>query len=298
MEEIMKKQILKVFLSLCFMIGSMVIGTRQAYSQSKKYKIENNEYLELKSKITLLDVILNSNVKILSEQDQKYYLKLKSSLDRYPQFIYNMKDLAIEQLKKRNYTASQIEAIKTYDGSNAMTVRAAAIVIGSYNISDYRYDSSTNLTYATGNATVTWQGTPFFQLVDQFAIALSASTGNFIHLSSSCTATYKGYNSGKIFTQIPEKEIPLTTYVKFKIPRERYSSKTREVGGLVKVSGKYTAAVPNRVDTIAMRPCYAHRQISGVEGGLFLSSSGLSLSFDVTDGYVIEWYPIAKTAIG
>lgn len=45
-----------------------------------------------------------------------------------------------------------------------------------------------------------------------------------------------------------------------------------------------------------MRPCYAHRQISGVEGGISLSSSGLSLSFSVTDGYNKEWYPNAKTA--
>lgn len=293
----MKKQIFKVLLSSCFMIGTMVMGgTSQVFSQSEEYKTENNEYLELKSNIVLLNSISRSNIRILSNLDEEYYLQLKSALDRYPSFIYSMKELSVEQLKNRNYTDSQIDVIKNYDGSDVMTTRAAATVTGTYSISDYRYDSSKNLTFATGNATATWQGTPFFQLLDQFAIALGAGTGNFIHQSSSCTATYKGYNSGRTFTQSPEKEIPLTTYVKFKLPRERYSSSIGEAGGLIKVSGKYTAAVSNRVNIISMRPCYAHRQISGVEGGISLSSSGLSLSFSVTDGYNKEWYPNAKTA--
>lgn len=283
-------------MSVFFIFGTITTGSTRVFSLNEEYKIESNEYLELRSSQIMMEEISKSNINILTDEDRKYYSEIKNAIDEYPAYIYRMKELSINQLKNRNYTDEQIEAIKNYDGSENMTSLAAATVTGTYSISNYRYDSSANLTYATGNATATWQGTPFFQLVDQFAIALGAGVGNFIHQSSSCTATYKGYNSGKTFTQTPEKEVPLTTYVKFKLPRERYSSSINEAGGLIKVSGKYTAAVSNRVNIISMRPCYAHRQVSGIEGGISLSTSGINISFSVTNGYSKEWYPNAKTA--
>ena len=81
------------------------------------------------------------------------------------------------------------------------------------------------------------------------------------------------------------------------MPRERYSSSINEAGGLIKVSGKYTAAVSNRVNIISMRPCYAHRQVLGSgDAGISVSVSGVSISFGITTGYSIEWSPNAKTA--
>ena len=292
----MKTKIFKIFLSTIFMLSITTIGSTKIFANNENYTIVKNEYLELKSNYLLLDNLSKSRINILTDYDKTNLNELKNAIDKYPSFIYNMKELSINQLKNRNYNNSQINAIKNYDGSEEMTVRASAYVTGTYSITDYKYNSSENRTYATGNATATWNGTPFFQLVDQLAIALSAGVGNFIHYSSSCTSTYKVYDTGQTFTQIPEKEIPSTSYIIFKLPRERYSSSLGAVGGLIKVSGKYTAIVPNLVNVISMRPCYAHKQIASGDISISLSKNGLDLSFSISTGYVKEWYPNAKTA--
>lgn len=125
---------------------------------------------------------------------------------------------------------------------------------------------------------------------------MGAGVGNFIHKSSSCTATYKVTN-GKTFTaSITEKEVPLTSAVIFKFPMQKWSSSLNDAGTLVKVSAKYTAVVSNKVNVMSYRPCYAHQEVQISGGiGLSISISGASVSFNVSNGFTREWYPNAKS---
>lgn len=176
-----------------------------------------------------------------------------------------------------------------------MTIRASAYVSGSFNLFNYYYNSSANKTYATVNVSASWIGIPFFQLKDQLGIGMGAGDGNFIHQSSSSTATYRTSN-GKTFTATTEKEIPLTIAVIFKFPMQKWSSSLNDAGTLVNISATFTAAVSNRVNLMSYRPCYAHQDVQ-IGGGIGLSlGAGVSLSFEVTRGFTREWYPNAKSA--
>lgn len=177
-----------------------------------------------------------------------------------------------------------------------MTIRASAYVSGSFSLSNYYYNSSANKTYATVNVSASWRGTPFFQLKDQLGIGMGAGVGNFIHQSSSCTATYRVSN-GRTFTATTEKEILLTTAVIFKFPMQKWSSSLNDAGTLVSISATFTATVSNRVNLMSYRPCYAHQDVQ-IGGGIGLSIgvSGIGISFDISRGFTREWYPNAKSA--
>lgn len=73
--------------------------------------------MELKSKVEYYKSKLLFKTSKSYENDEKVYIELLQALENYQNHIWNMKNSTVEELKNRNYTDDQINAILNYDGS-------------------------------------------------------------------------------------------------------------------------------------------------------------------------------------
>lgn len=69
-----------------------------------------------------------------------------NKINKFKNHIYELKEFSVEELKQRNYNDDQIEAIKTYDGSEEKSIKAAATIKFTVKKNTFSYNSKTGLT--------------------------------------------------------------------------------------------------------------------------------------------------------
>ena len=121
--------------------------------------------------------------------------EIENKIDDFKEHIYSLKDKSVEELLFYGYNDSQIQAIKTYDGSSEMSAKASAVVTAQASKKTFTYDSSTNITTVAAIVKFTWSGIPAYHYTNAVALGYEADNGNnFQKITvASGSLTYKEY---------------------------------------------------------------------------------------------------------
>lgn len=154
-----------------------------------QYLLLKNEYNITKSRYMLSETH-NNAVKLN---------KAGKDIDCFKNRIYELKGKSREELKRYKYTNSQIDAIKNYDGTEEMTVKASSKIKFSVKKNILSYDAKTGLSTAKATVSFSWNGTPEDYGNDSFAMAYEADNNHIFKEVSSVTSslTYKEFKSSK-----------------------------------------------------------------------------------------------------
>lgn len=161
-----------------------------------QYLLLKNEYNITKSRYMLSETH-NNAVKLN---------KAGKDIDCFKNHIYELKDKSREELKRYKYTNSQIDAIKKYDGTEEMTVKASSKIKFSVKKNILSYDAKTGLSTVKATVSFSWNGTPEDYGNDAFAMAYEADNNHIFKEVSSVTSSlkykeFKSYKSVKTWTK-------------------------------------------------------------------------------------------------
>lgn len=154
-----------------------------------QYLFLKNEYNITKSRYMLSET--HSNAVKLN--------KAGEDIDCFKNHIYELKSKSTEELKRYKYTNSQIDAIKKYDGTEEMTVKASSKIKFSVKKNILSYDAKTGLSTVKATVSFSWNGTPEDYGNDSFAMAYEADNNHIFKEVSSVTSSlkYKEFKSSK-----------------------------------------------------------------------------------------------------
>ena len=155
-----------------------------------------NQYLLLKNKYN----ITKSRYMLYETDSNAVKLnKAGKDIDRFKNHIYELKGKSREELKRYKYTNSQIDAIKKYDGTEEMTVKASSKMKFSVKKNILSYDAKTGLSTVKATVSFSWNGTPEDYGNDSFAMAYEADNNHIFKEVSSVTSSlkYKEFKSSK-----------------------------------------------------------------------------------------------------
>lgn len=154
-----------------------------------QYLLLKNEYNITKSRYMLSETH-NNAVKLN---------KAGKDIDCFKNRIYELKGKSREELKRYKYTNSQIDAIKKYDGTEEMTVKASSKIKFSVKKNILSYDKKTGLSTVKATVSFSWNGTPEDYGNDSFAMAYEADNNHIFKEVSSVTSSlkYKEFKSSK-----------------------------------------------------------------------------------------------------
>ena len=146
-----------------------------------QYLLLKNQYNITKSRYMLCET--HSNAVKLN--------KAGKDIDRLKNHIYELKSKSREELKRYKYTNSQIDAIKNYDGTEEMTVKASSKIKFSVKKNILSYDAKTGLSTVKATVSFSWNGTPEDYGNDAFAMAYEADNNHIFKEVSSVTSLLK-----------------------------------------------------------------------------------------------------------
>ena len=154
-----------------------------------QYLLLKNEYNITKSRYMLSETH-NNAVKLN---------KAGKDIDCFKNRIYELKGKSREELKRYKYTNSQIDAIKSYDGTEKMSVKASSKIKFSVKKNTLSYNSKTGLSTVKATVSFNWNGTPEDYGNDAFAMAYEADNNHIFKEVSSVTSSlkYKEFKSSK-----------------------------------------------------------------------------------------------------
>lgn len=132
--------------------------------------------------------------------------KARKDIARFKNQIYELKGKSREELKRYKYTNSQIDAIKNYDGTEEMSVKASSKIKFSVKKNTLSYNSKTGLSTVKATVSFNWNGTPEDYGNDAFAMAYEADNNHIFKEVSSVTSLlkykeFKSYKSVKTWTK-------------------------------------------------------------------------------------------------
>ena len=154
-----------------------------------QYLLLKNEYNITKSRYMLSETH-NNAVKLN---------KAGKDIDCFKNRIYELKGKSREELKRYKYTNSHIDAIKNYDGTEEMSVKASSKIKFSVKKNTLSYNSKTGLSTVKATVSFSWNGTPEDYGNDSFAMAYEADNNHIFKEVSSVTSSlkYKEFKSSK-----------------------------------------------------------------------------------------------------
>ena len=140
---------------------------------------------------------------MLSETDSNAVKlnEVEKDIDCFKNHIYELKGKSIEELKRYNYTDSQIDAIKNYDGTEEMSAKASPKIKFSVMKNTLSYNSKTGLSTVKATVSFSWSGTPEEYGNDAFAMAYEADNNHNFKKVSSVTSSLK-YKEFKSSTSV------------------------------------------------------------------------------------------------
>ena len=156
-----------------------------------QYLLLKNEYNITKSRYMLSET--HSNAVKLN--------KAGKDIDRFKNHVYELKGKSREELKRYKYTNSQIDAIKSYDGTEKMSVKASSKIKFSVKKNTLSYNSKTGLSTVKATVSFNWNGTPEDYGNDAFEMAYEADNNHIFKEVSSVTSSLK-YKEFKSTTSV------------------------------------------------------------------------------------------------
>ena len=280
----MKKILLSVCLSLgiCFALPYNNVSANNDAISFSVFNTEEKQNFQMDSEYEVLLEEINIASKAKS---QTYKLnKLMQLKTEYIEKLYYYKTLNIDQLKLMNYTDEQIEAIKSFDGSDELATKASA----------YVYVSAATLSKTSTLHGVRfswhWMGTPFFSgpgVTDGVSVRWQSSNPSAEEITTNVhtnTKVYVKYDNNKIYQTIKKDNVARYAEAKFSL-----NGSNGQGGVGIALSGVFDIYVKLPSGTSAIiahtnyRFVYAHSTLSF--GGLSFSyPSGISI--DVTGGTI------------
>lgn len=138
------------FVLICMCFFQLFTLSIFAQSESDGFVVQKNE----------LEIIQEL------EKEGRASIDLKENLR---EAVYSLQNMEIQDLEKMGYTNRQIEAIKNFDGSDEMLMRASAKLTFSMQIEKYTYSNSDDLATAKVKVSYEWSGTPAMKMDDVLA---------------------------------------------------------------------------------------------------------------------------------
>lgn len=129
------KNIIKI-ISICLLINVTIIGNCQQIKATNEYVVEKERAIveeyricsEYEGLLKEINKYINRNSIIIENIQIAQKISELLEKDEYKDFLYHQKELSIDELKEKNYTNDQIEALKSFDGSDTLAIRASAYV--------------------------------------------------------------------------------------------------------------------------------------------------------------------------
>lgn len=253
-----------------------------------------NVYEEL----TFKQNFLHSQYLLTKSQDvSKELQEVQDEIIDFKNHIYELKELSIEELKRYNYNDTQIEAIKSYDGSENKSLRAAATMTFSVKKNTLSYNSSTGISTVKATVNFTWGGGAEEYGRDSFAMAYEADNNHnfkqiFIANSSLQYKEYKSSTDIKTWTKAATKKGDqgvTGSYgwdFPFKVMGDKYYA------FLSSGSFSITGEVSGKVKYFNVRYLYSHK-ISALSPtfGITISRTGVSAGISLTAKSSYRGYP-------
>lgn len=280
----MKKILLSILVSLgiCFVLPYNNISANDDIISVSVYNNNETQSYQMTSEYEILLEEINSASKT---RLQSYKLnQLKQLKSEYIERLYSYKMLSVDELKLMNYTDEQIEAIKSFDGSDELATMASAYV--SVSAATMSKTSSLHGVRFSWH----WMGTPFFSgpgVTDGVSVRWQSSNPNSVEITTNVhanTQVYVRYDNNKINQTIKKDNVDRYAEAKFSM---NGSNGQGGVGtALSGVFDIYVTIPSGTSGTIAhtnYRFVYAHSTIS-FNGISFSYPAGISI--DVSGGKI------------
>lgn len=170
---------LSLFLALVLLFTVLPFSLVNAEDFSDKTVIVN-EYKVLKNLNKELEEFEKSKNDIkgfieIEDYSEKDLYIIKNYKEVYKSKIENLKNKDIDALKYLGYEEDQIDAIKNFDGSEEMIMRASSRLSLTTGIRNHEYNSRYDETTAQLNIDFRWLGSPTYEFKDILAIVWSDS---------------------------------------------------------------------------------------------------------------------------
>lgn len=242
---------------------------------------EMNEYKQMKERLQQLKEI--EKTRSLKEQEIKEFDELYQAIEDYPRFIYSLQALSDNELKNQGYSDSQIEAIRTYDGSKEKTASASMSLCMNMSLQSFYYNASENRTYASVKVSGYWKGKPFMKLKDYVGIGIA---GNQARFAMRGTSGFINRIDGSVDT--PKETYYSMTGVVFEFDMKDASNHMIKDFELT-----YHAIADGKVTTMQYGAAYGHTTIA-LQPSLDITLLGLSncIGFTSSKGVSIIWQQI------
>lgn len=286
-----RKKIFKLLYALIFIISTLFISDNTVSATDTTVI---NIYEELKSEYNFL----KSKQLLTKSNDVTSDLKdAQNEITHFQKHIYELKELPVEELKRYNYNANQIKAIKTYDGSEEKSLLASATMTFSVKKNTLSYNSSTGLSTVKATVNFTWGGGAEEYGRDWFAMAYEADNNhNFKQITTvSSSLKYKEYKSPtniKTWTKTATKKGDqgvTGSYgwdFPFKVKGDQYYAY------LSSGSFSTTGVVSGKLKYFNVRYLYGHRVgIAAASLGISITNTGVSAGITLTPGTRFRGYP-------
>ena len=157
-------------------------------SEPKKH-YQVSEYGVIMQKLTDYKRNKTKHISSLNSQDDEL-LEIMKERKEYQDYIYNLKELSESELLDLNFDNNQINAIKNFDGSDEMAMRASATISATLKLTKFNYTASDNRTHASATFSGNWNGTPLYKRQDTIGIGMIGSLSRFVKKSSSNAITH------------------------------------------------------------------------------------------------------------
>lgn len=285
------KKIFKFVFALLLMMSTLFAS---GHTVNAMETTEINIYEQLKSEYNSLEskqFRIKSNIEASELQD------VQNEISNFKNHIYELKELPVEELMRYNYTNDQIEAIKTYDGSEVKSLKASATLKFSVKKNSLSYSSSKGLSTMKATVTFTWNGGAEEYGRDWFAMAYEADNNhNYKKISTvSSSLTYKEYKSStnvKTWTKTATNKGDQGTTgsygwdFPFKVMGDKYYAYIH--------SGSFstTGVVSGKVKYFNVRYLYSHKKNSfSASLGISITKSGAGAGITLTSESKYDGYP-------
>ncbi len=278
-------------LVLLFVIATVVLSNNTVNATDS---MVINTYEELTTKQNFL----HSQYLLTKSKDvSKELQEVQDEIIDFKNHIYELKELSIEELKRYNYNDTQIEAIKSYDGSENKSLRAAATMTFSVKKNTLSYNSSTGISTMKATVNFTWGGGAEEYGRDSFAMAYEADNNhNFKQISiASSSLQYKEYKSTtdiKTWTKSATKkgnQGVTGSYgwdFPFKVMGDKYYA------FLSSGSFSITGEVSGKVKYFNVRYLYSHKiRALSTTFGITISTTGVTAGISLTTNSSYRGYP-------
>lgn len=247
---------------------------------NKEQHYETSEYGAILSKLKSIE-----NQQIAKKRyNSNELLEVLRERQEYHNYIYELKEKRIDELVDMNFDNTQINAIKTFDGSDEKALLSSAYISATLKLTKFNYTSSTNRTNASATFSGKWVGTPLYKMQDTTAIGMIGSLSRFVKQSSSNAITHA---DGSVVRNTKS---------------EYHSSAGQSYKfGIANVNGKifksftmtYTAAADGKNTLMDYGAVYAHFKTTftptGVSVGVSGSGPSIGISFTINYSHDLEW---------